>query len=110
MSFTRFFFQLCPQCVRDCKQGDVATRREKINKSLIDGLEPVAGEELFIIDSELDGFGFRLMPTGAGSYFIRYVNNDGPRRRFSRMKVAGNHAPPEEARTGGTALVPSDGG
>jgi len=76
----------------------MATRREKINKSLIDGLKPIAGQELFIVDTELDGFGFRLMPSGAGSYFIRYATNNGPRRRFARMKVAGAVAAPEEAR------------
>lgn len=49
----------------------MATRHEKITKRLIDSLSPLSGDELFIMDTETRGFGFRMKPSGSGSYFIK---------------------------------------
>jgi integrase len=76
----------------------MATRREKITKALVDGLRPLPGEELFIIDTDLDGFGYRLKPSGSGYYFVKYFLFDGPRRRDARTKIAGGNAAPDQAR------------
>lgn len=76
----------------------MATRHEKITKRLIDGLSPAPGEDLFIMDTELPGFGYRLKPSGSAAYFVKYVTWDGPKRRDARHKVADKRAAPEEAR------------
>jgi integrase len=76
----------------------MATRREKVTKQLIDSLRPLPDEDTFVMDTDLDGFGFRLKPSGAGHFFIKYVIFDGPRRRDARTKIADRNAPPDQAR------------
>jgi integrase len=74
------------------------TRHEKITKRLIDSLQPRLDGDLFIIDTETQGFGYRLKPSGSGHYFVKYFSFDGPKRRDARYKIAGSNAAPEEAR------------
>lgn len=76
----------------------MATRHEKITKRLIDSLSPLTDDDLFIMDTETRGFGFRMKPSGSGSYFVKYFLMDGPKRRDARFKVADKRAAPEEAR------------
>ena len=57
------------------------------------------------MDTELSGYGYRLQPSGAASYFVKYVSTDGPRRRDRRLKVAGKAAAPEEARAKARLLL-----
>jgi hypothetical protein len=83
----------------------MATRHEKITKRLIDSLSPIPGEDLFIMDTETRGFGYRLKPSGSASYFVKYVSMDGPRRRDARHKVADKRAAPEEARSKAKLLL-----
>ncbi|GLI94294.1 tyrosine-type recombinase/integrase [Methylocystis echinoides] len=73
-------------------------RREKITKRLIDSLPSAPGEELVIWDTDLPGFGYRVRPSGNGTYFVRYQIWEGGKRRDPRVRVAGANAPPEEAR------------
>jgi integrase len=83
----------------------MATRHDKITKRLIDSLKPLKDEELIVKDTELAGFGYRLQPSGAASYFVKYYMLDGPRRRDARIKVAGKAAPPDEARAKARLLL-----
>ena len=54
----------------------------RITKRLIDTLEPDPKRELSIMDTEVRGFGVRVKPTGAASYFVRYKMPDGSERRM----------------------------
>lgn len=83
----------------------MATRHAKITKRLINSLTPLPDAELFVMDTELSGYGYRLQPSGAASYFVKYVSTDGPRRRDRRLKVAGKAAAPEEARAKARLLL-----
>jgi site-specific recombinase XerD len=68
----------------------------RITKRLIDTLEPDPKRELSIMDTEVRGFGVRVKPTGAASYFVRYKMPDGSERRMVLGKVG--VVTPDEAR------------
>jgi hypothetical protein len=69
----------------------------KITKRVIDGLRPDSGgAELFKWDSELRGFGVRIMPTGVASYHIQYRTPHGRTRRMAIGRVG--ILTPDEAR------------
>lgn len=85
----------------------MATRREKINKRLIDSLtapDPSMGE-LIIIDTDLNGFGFRLKSSGSGAYFIKYTVYEGRLRKDRRLKIADQRAAPDEVRAKARQLL-----
>lgn len=83
----------------------MATRHEKITKRLIDSLTPLPDSDLFIMDTDDRGFGFRLKPSGAGSYFVKYWIKDGPLRRDARHTIADRRAAPDEARAKARTLL-----
>jgi Arm DNA-binding domain len=69
----------------------------KITKRLIDTLRPDAnGAEVFRWDSELRGFGVRIMPSGVASYHIQYRTPEGRTRRMAIGRVG--TLTPDEAR------------
>ncbi|MFN4140542.1 tyrosine-type recombinase/integrase [Aestuariivirga sp.] len=69
----------------------------KITKRLVDGLRPPPdGRELQVWDSEIKGFGLRLMPSGVGSYFVFYRNAEGRQRKLTLGRVGA--LTPDEAR------------
>ncbi|MFO0911315.1 MAG: tyrosine-type recombinase/integrase [Pirellulales bacterium] len=69
----------------------------KITKKLIDSLRPSAdGSELQVWDSEIRGFGVRVMPSGVASYFVFYRNADGRQRKLTLGRVGS--LTPDEAR------------
>jgi integrase len=69
----------------------------KITKRLIDTLRPDAnGAEVFRWDSELRGFGVRIMPSGVASYHIQYRTPEGRTRRMAVGRVG--TLTPDEAR------------
>ncbi|MGO8915860.1 MAG: tyrosine-type recombinase/integrase [Stellaceae bacterium] len=69
----------------------------KITKRLVDSLRPdPGGADVFTWDSELRGFGVRLKPSGAASYFVQYRTAEGRTRRFAFGKVG--TLTPDEAR------------
>jgi integrase len=71
----------------------------RITKRLVDSLKP-AGEDYFIWDDTLSGFGLRVQPTGAKSYVVKYRAGSGrgaPTRRVTLRKVG--TLTPDEART-----------
>jgi len=47
----------------------------KITKRVIDALKPDA-KEFHTWDSEIKGFGVRMMPTGAVTYLLKYRNSE----------------------------------
>lgn len=51
----------------------------KITKRFIDAMSPDPEREVSFMDDALTGFGVRVKPTGAASYFVRYKG--GRRRR-----------------------------
>src|SRR2546428_1278378 len=69
----------------------------KITKRVIDTLRPDAGgAEVFKWDSEMRGFGVRIMPSGVASYHIQYRTPEGRTRRMVIGRVG--TLTPDEAR------------
>ena len=68
----------------------------KLTKRLVDAIEPDSGRDVFAWDGELRGFGLRVKPSGARTYFIQYRNSEGRTRRL----VLGSHGvlAPQQAR------------
>lgn len=69
----------------------------KITKRIVDALEPDPAGEQFLWDSELKGFGVRMMPSGVGSYIIKYRNAEGRQRKMVIGRVGA--VTPEIARS-----------
>ncbi len=59
----------------------------KLTKRFVDALQPSPSSELFAWDSELKGFGIRMMPTGVGSYILKYRNREGRQRKLALGRV-----------------------
>jgi integrase len=69
----------------------------KLTKRVIDTLRPSSGlREIFAWDSELRGFGVRIMPSGIGSYIVKYRNREGRQRKLALGRVGS--LTPDEAR------------
>lgn len=70
----------------------------KITKRTVDALEPAPDKvtERFVWDSELRGFGLRMMPSGVASYLVQYRTPEGRTRRLVIGKVG--TLTPDEAR------------
>ena len=86
----------------------------KITKRLVDALRPDRnGKDVFVWDAgdgALKGFGIRMKPSGAASYFVQYPNKEGRTRRLVIGKI-GTLAPDEARRLAGDALrVAAKGG
>jgi integrase len=73
----------------------------KITKRVVDALRPHQhGKDVFVWDAgdgALKGFGVRVKPSGAASYFVQYRNKEGRTRRLVIGKVG--TLTPNEART-----------
>lgn len=54
----------------------------KITKRAVDALRPSKGQDVFMWDSELRGFGVRLKPSGVKTFLIQYRNLEGRTRRL----------------------------
>ena len=68
----------------------------KITKRLVGALAPDPARDSQVMDTDLIGFGVRMKPTGAASYFVRYRTVDGASRRLVLGKVG--TLTPDEAR------------
>lgn len=68
----------------------------KITKRIVDAFEPDPAGEQFLWDTELKGFGVRMMPSGVASYIIKYRNAEGRQRKMTIGRVG--TLTPEEAR------------
>src|SRR3954454_15677300 len=79
----------------------------KITKRVLDALRPsVDGKDIFLWDAgdgSLKGFGVRLKPSGAASYFVQYRNKETRTRRLVLGRV-GTLTPDEARRLAGDAL------
>ena len=79
----------------------------KITKRLVDTLRPdPAGKDVFRWDAgdgALKGFGIRMKPSGAASYFVQYRNREGRTRRLVIGRV-GTLTPDEARNLAGDAL------
>lgn len=53
----------------------------KISESLLKRVKP-ADRDVFVWDSAIPGFGFRLKKSGAGSFIVQYRNSGGRSRRY----------------------------
>ncbi len=69
----------------------------KITKRVIDAITPLPGSpDTYVWDSELKGFGVRMMPSGVGSYVLKYRNLEGRQRKLAIGRVGS--LTPDEAR------------
>ncbi len=68
----------------------------KLTKRVVDALRPSAAGETFVWDSDLKGFGVRIMPTGVGSYILKYRNKEGRQRKLALGRIGA--LTPDEAR------------
>jgi len=68
----------------------------KITKRIVDAFEPDPAGEQFLWDTELKGFGVRMMPSGVASYIVKYRNTEGRQRKMAVGRVG--TLTPEEAR------------
>jgi integrase len=68
----------------------------KITKRAVDALTPDPERDVFLVDTELKGFGVRMKSSGSAAYFIRYKRPDGSGRRLVIGKVGS--MTPDEAR------------
>lgn len=71
----------------------------RLNRTLVDSLAPPISGERVVLDSEVPGFGVRVMPSGLRSYFVRYRVGGGRKARTQRATI-GRHPQmtPERAR------------
>ncbi len=68
----------------------------KITKRIVDAFEPDPSGERFLWDTELKGFGVRMMPSGVASYIIKYRNAEARQRKMTIGRVG--TLTPEEGR------------
>lgn len=68
----------------------------KITKRIIDAFEPDPAGERFLWDTEMKGFGVRMMPSGVASYIVKYRNAEGRQRKMTVGRVG--TITPEQAR------------
>lgn len=79
----------------------------KINRGTIEAIMTPAKPTLYY-DESLTGFGFKITPTGARSWFIEYRPGAGGRSvAKKRMRFAGMELTPEKARAEATRLLAS---
>jgi integrase len=55
----------------------------KLNKRSVDALTPPAEKQLVLWDSEIRGFGVRVLPSGLKTFIVQYRNIEGIKRRIN---------------------------
>lgn len=70
--------------------------RLKLSKRTVDALKPHPTKDVWAYDTDVQGFCFRLKPSGAGYYLMRYKTQRGEDRKFKLAKLG---VPPDEVRT-----------
>jgi integrase len=68
----------------------------KLTKRNLDAVKPNPTHDRYLWDDEVRGFGLRVKPSGARSFFIQYRNRRGSSRRFTLGKFG--VLAPDEAR------------
>jgi integrase len=69
----------------------------KLTKTIVDNLKPEAADYIEW-DSELEGFGVRVMPTGRKVYMVRYRVKDAKRTQRKQNVARCSDMPPDRAR------------
>jgi integrase len=78
------------------------TMRVKLSKRSIDALKPHPTKDVWVYDTDLQGFCFRLKPSGSGYFLIRYKTKRGEDRKLKLAKLG---APPDEVRNKAKVMV-----
>jgi integrase len=55
----------------------------KLTKKSVDTLAPPTEKQIILWDSEIRGFGVRVMPSGLKTFVVQYRNKDGIKRRIN---------------------------
>lgn len=63
----------------------------KLTKGLVEAVEPESGRTIYVWDSQLSGFGVKVMPSGAKKYLIKYRVGAGGRAAPQRWMTLGKH-------------------
>jgi len=61
-----------------CRGPDMAT---KLTKRYLESLKPDPNREIIVWDKRIPGFGFRITPKGARSFFLKYRTKAGQQRK-----------------------------
>lgn len=69
---------------------------KKITKTMIDKTEANLHGDVWLWDTEVEGFGVRIKPTGRKTYVVRYRNADGVQRKITLGRCS--DMAPEKAR------------
>lgn len=70
----------------------------KITKQLVDTAKAPEAGDLWIWDTELQGFGLRVQPSGRKTYVVRYRTKDARRQQRKMTICRAADAPPDKAR------------
>ena len=70
----------------------------KITKQLVDTAKAPEAGDLWIWDTELQGFGLRVQPSGRKTYVVRYRTKDAKRQQRKMTICRSTDAPPDKAR------------
>lgn len=68
----------------------------KLTKTVVDKLKPEPNREVYAWDSELRGFGVRMMSSGVATYMLKYRNRQGRQRKLAIGRIG--TLTPDEAR------------
>lgn len=71
----------------------------KLTKQVVDNAKASEIGEVFIWDSELQGFGLRVKPSGRKIYLVRYRTKDGKNTQRKMNICRSSDAPPDKARS-----------
>jgi hypothetical protein len=75
--------------VTKCSARDFVTKRGKfmptvkLTKRSVDGLLPPAKGQAVLWDTEVRGFGARILPSGTKTFILQYRNPEGIQRRIN---------------------------
>src|SRR3546814_15768242 len=75
--------------VTKCSARDFVTKRGevmptvKLTKRRVDGLLPPAKGQAVLWDTEVRGFGARILPSGTKTFILQYRNPEGIQRRIN---------------------------
>ncbi len=70
----------------------------KITKQLIDSTNPTTDKDIWIWDTEVQGFGVRVRSGGRKTYMVRYRTKDAARLQRKMVLCRCSDAPPDKAR------------
>lgn len=72
--------------------------KTKLTKTVVDATKPNPDGEVWVWDTELEGFGIRVHPSGRKTYVVRYRVRDIKRTQRKQVVARCSDMPPEKAR------------